>query len=96
MSLTKVDFSASELVNALKRTFPRITGIKKEDEDSIFLGNVAEGGEIDGCPACDYYAEDYQELLYLMGVHRKLHTLIDTFGWYVETTDPGTYYAYRG
>jgi len=96
MNSTKVDFSAREVVGALRRTFPQIQGIKMEDEDKIFLGNAAEGGEINGLPACDYYNEDYEETVYVMGVHRKLHTLLDTLGWFVEPHDPGTYYAYRG
>ena len=92
----------SEVVAILKKAFPDIAGIKDASEwgtygedTAIHLGNAAEGGEIDGYPACDYYVEDIGEEVYVMGVHFELHRLLTKHGFYVESYDPGTYLAFR-
>lgn len=51
--------------------------------------------EIDGekfkMPAFDYYADDFMEQTYVMGVLKEVHEFVDTFGLYWEAQDPGTY-----
>lgn len=87
-------------IKQLEKAFPKISGIKPLDEwdgrtkGAIFLGDVAEGGEIDGIPACDYYAEDPHERVYVMHVHRKLRDKLQELGFYPECYDPGTWMAF--
>jgi len=87
---------AETLVKRLESRFSGITGIYASRPDEVFLGDAAEGGTIDGLPACDYYAydRDPNEDFYVLGVHRKLAELVENAGWFVECADPGTYYAY--
>ena len=90
-------------INKLKKAFPKISGIHDASEWSanydknsvIHLGDCAEGGEIDGLLACNYYTEDYEETVYIMGVHKKLVKLLNDNGFYAECYDPGTYLAFR-
>ena len=88
------------VIEKLKVRFPNIKGIRKGEElghsdDSIFLGDVAEGGTIGGLPACNFYAEDPREEIYIMGVHKELDNFLCFYGWHVEAHDPGTYLAYE-
>ena len=86
----------NKAVKELSKSFPGITGIKQYgDQDAIFLGDVAEGGLIDDISACDYYNEDYKEVIYVFGVHKKLRAKLNSLGFYAECFDPGTYVAYR-
>ena len=86
-------------VKKLIEAFPSIDGIhvarKEYGVDAIHLGNVAEGGEVNGLPAADYYNEDYKERFYVFGVHKALVNKLDELGFYAECYDPGTYLAYR-
>lgn len=91
----------STVIKKLKAMFPEISGIKCGEDwgagkGSIHLGDAAEGGTIDGLPACDYDAGFYdpKEKIYVMGVHKKLSEALEKFGYFVECYDPGTYIAY--
>ena len=89
------------VIKKLVKAFPNIDGIKSADDwgqkGAIHLGDCAEGGTIDGLPACDYYAweHDPKEKTYILGVHKKLRELVESNGWFVECYDPGTYLAYK-
>ncbi len=90
-----------KVVQILKQKFLGIEGIKPGDamgygEGSVFLGNCAEGGEINDFPACNYfgYADDPNETIWIMGVHRELVHETQVLGYHVECHDPGTYIAY--
>ena len=87
------------IIERLQKQFPNIHDIHDAEEfdgsDGIHLGNSAEGGTIDDIPACDYYYEDYNESLYIMGVHKKLVKALNREGLYAECYDPGTYIAYE-
>jgi hypothetical protein len=87
---------ATTVVKRIEKAFPHINGVEVRRTDEIFLGDVAEGGEIDDFPACDYYSFDFDphEKIYIMGVHKKLKKVVEDCGWFVECGDPGTYYAY--
>jgi len=85
--------TAAVVVNRLNKAFPDIKGLKKISETKIFLGDVAEGFEIDNLPACDYYT-NLEGSHYTYGVHNKLWNLVVDCGWFVECYDPGTYYAF--
>lgn len=92
-----------DLYNAiavLEEAFPNIEGIRPGSElgyadESIFLGDCAEGGKIDEKPACNYYVKDYKEETYVLGVHKKLVSALDELGYFCECHDPGTYIAYE-
>lgn len=90
------------VVNRLNNAFPKIDGICCGEEmgygeGTIFLGDAAEGGEIDGNYACYYngWDADPEEKIWIMGVHRKLFDLLGKCGFHAECYDPGTYIAYR-
>lgn len=85
------------IINTLRKEFPGISGIRPgEDlgypEGSIFLGDCAEGGEIDDIAACNYYCASS---IYEFGVHVKLAQRLHDFGYHAEAYDPGTYIAYE-
>ncbi len=44
----------------------------------------------DGFPAFDYYAEDYREVRYVLGVHKEMVALLEEHGYYAEFHDAGT------
>lgn len=93
----------STIIKEMKKEFPGISGVmdmclwdtKYEEDEAIHLGDAAEGGGIDGMPACDYYNEDCLEDTYIMGVHKKLRAFLEKKDFSIECYDPGTYYAYR-
>jgi len=95
----KKAMARAKVIKELKAAFLGIDGIMAADDwgakGAIHLGNCAEGGEIDYLPACDYYAEDYMETTYEMGVHKKLVWFLRERGWFVECHDAGTYLAYK-
>ncbi len=88
------------LIKKLKAAFKSINGICKTEDlgyskGGIHLGDCAEGGTIDDLPACDYYSEDYNEVIYVMGVHKKLQKLVEDHGWFVECCNPGVYHVWN-
>jgi len=94
--------SVRKAVQHLNQVFLGINGIKAGDEvgygeDSIFLGDCAEGGTINMKPACDYYAceSDPHEKIWQMGVHIDLVHELKELGYFAECIDPGTYVAYQ-
>ncbi len=89
--------SSAFVSKQIRKNFPNILGVYANGDDSVFLGDCAEGGTIDGYPACDYYAfeSDPKEVIYVLGIHRKLRALVEKYGFFVECNDPGTYVAWR-
>lgn len=93
---------ASKAIEILQGQFPKIDGIclgseMGYSEDSIFLGDCAEGGTIDGDYACNYFGfeSDPKEKIWVMGIHRKLEACLNGCGFFAECHDAGTYLAYR-
>lgn len=93
---------SSTAAKKLSKMFPEIKGICPGEEagyskGSIFLGDCAEGGTIDGVSACVYDSgwKDPKEKIWIMGVHKKLYAALDKFGYFAECHDPGTYVAYE-
>jgi len=54
-----------------------------------------EGSTIDRDNAFDYYAEDYKELIYTLGVNNKLVKFVAKFGYHWDCYDPGTYFLFK-
>jgi len=86
-------------INRLRKMFPDIHGIKSADDwgckGAIHLGDIAEGGEINGLPAADIYASDPEEEVYIMGIHYRLRAALTDMGWFSEWHDSGTILAYE-
>ena len=93
--------SVHDMIIKIETTFPSIRGVRDGEEwgappQSIHLGNVAEGGEIDGLPAADIYASDWDPkgIHYQLGIHVKLEALLNKHGWHTEWYDGGTVLAF--
>ena len=93
----------AKAVQSLQEQFPGITGIKEASDwggpnyaRAIHLGDVAEGGEIDGRAGANYNAweSDPWEKVYVLGIHRQLRDALDKLGYFAECHDPGTYFAW--
>lgn len=86
----------NEMQLMLKKAFPKMWMKNSEDfssdynDNAIWTGEGSEGN--DGLPLFDYYAEDPKEHVYVMGVRKTLHDLLNKHGWYAECYDPGTYF----
>ncbi len=94
--------TTNQAIKILKRTFPDINGIRPGsdlgyDGDCIHLGDVAEGGTIDGLSACVYNSgfDDPREEIWVMGIHRKLGEALSELGFYAEWRNGGAVTAYR-
>ena len=87
---------AETVVRQFNRRFPDTKGVEVRDENRIFLGNIAEGGEIDEIPAADYYGYemDPQEKIWELGVHKQVIEFLRDRGWFAEWYDPGTMFAF--
>ena len=76
-------------VEKIKARFEGIYGIRL-DSNGILLGDAADGGEIDGLPAADYYGEFRRGYPW---VNPKLEQFLDKLGYMIEWYDPGTLVA---
>lgn len=87
---------AEIVVRQFNKRFPDIKGVAVRDDNQIFLGNAAEGGEINEIPAADYYGDamDPQEKIWVFGVHKEIIKFLEDRGWFAEWYDPGTLFAY--
>lgn len=87
----------AKLKSKLEKKFPGMWLKLGEDFESSCAGQLwtGEGSTVNvngnEIPMFDYYADDYQEKTYIMGVYKGLHDFLDGEGWYVECNDPGTY-----
>jgi len=93
-------WSKKRVITAFKKAFPEISGVHDgadwygHESNSVHLGDIAEGGTVNGVPGADYWAEDYEEKVYTFGVHNDINKFFNDKGWFVECHDPGTYFAY--
>ncbi len=86
---------ANKLIEILKKRFPNeffkpSSEFRNDNTNGVWCG--AEPGAImsDGFPAFDYYAEDYREVRYVLGVHKEMVALLEEHGYYAEFHDAGT------
>lgn len=83
-----------ELMNLLQEKYPKMFLRTTEEFDGT-EGGIWTSGE-DGLPAEDsfplfeYYADDYQEKRYILGVHKEIYNFLEKHGWFAEWYDPGT------
>jgi len=80
--MTRVNTAIAKLT----KSFPEITGIRKDTNDSIHLGNAGEGGLINNHYAAEYYSGYINEILDFK---------LESMGFYPEFIDAGTLIAYR-
>jgi hypothetical protein len=83
-----------ELIEILGKAYPSMF-LRTTEEFNGGEGGIWSSGEDnykakDGYLLLDYYAEDRTEEHYIFGVHRELHDLLDSHGWYAEWHDCGT------
>lgn len=75
--------TATALVNYLTKNYLNIKVLEK-DKDTIVL-NVEESAYTkDGLLLFNYWAEDYKEERFVMGVRKTLNEYIEKNGWYTE------------
>lgn len=83
-----------ELMELLKAKYPKMF-LRTTEEFNGSEGGIWTSGE-DGLPAKDefplfkYYAEDFNEKRYIIGVHKEIYNFLNKHGWYGEWNDPGT------
>lgn len=85
----------ARLAKDIKKKFPHVWikpggDFDSDSKNSLWTG---EGSEIDGYPAFDHY--DTKEILYTMGVHKKLEKFLQSRGYFAEPYDAGTYFIYK-
>ena len=83
-----------KLIEILKAKYPKLF-LKTTEEFNGSKGGIwssAEGGveAKDGFNLFDYYAEDFKEKRYVLGVHKEIGNLLEKHGWYAEWNDAGT------
>ena len=97
METTKV-IRRESLMAKLKSKYPKMFLRTTEEFDggSGGIWTSAEDGLSDskGYRLFDYYAEDYKEVNYIMGVRKSLHEFLEKNGWYCEFHDAGTVMIY--
>lgn len=81
-----------ELKQLLKTKFPHMWLKDSEEFDGtkglIWTGEGSHIGDEFETPMFNYY--DRREVIYSMGVHKKLNEFVNKHGWYCEFYDPGT------
>lgn len=82
------------LIAKLQKAYPKMSLRTTEEFDGSEGGiwTSGEDGITDrvGLPLFDYYAEDYEERLYELGVRKHLVNFLERNGWYAEWHDAGT------
>lgn len=89
----------SQLKKILAKVYPKMWIKDSEDfngkKGSIWTGEGSYDNE--GNSLFDYHAGgwDIQEKLYVLGIRKSLHNLLDGHGWYCEWLDGGTVFIYE-
>ncbi len=83
-----------EMMAVLEARYPKMF-LRTTEEFNGSKGGIWSSGEDDlpakdEFPLFDYYAEDYEEVRYVFGVHREIGDLLEENGWFAEWHDCGT------
>ncbi len=81
--------TAINLVEILENKYPTLS-INNNTETSIRVSAEDGTTATDGFDLFNYYAEDYKEVRYVMGVHKEIGDLLNQYGWWAEWQDAGT------
>jgi hypothetical protein len=78
----------------INKKYPKLF-TKTTEEFNGSDGGIWSGAEDglcakDGFELFNYYAEDYSEKKYVLGVHKEIGNLLESNGWYAEWYDAGT------
>lgn len=95
----KIDkkLNQDNLVKEAMKKFGSEFWIKQGSEwsDSAILW-TGEGATMpDGLPVFNYYSEDYKEITYQMGVHKKFIKWLESKGLFAEPYDAGTLIVHK-
>jgi hypothetical protein len=97
METTKV-IRRESLMAKLEKKYPKMFLRTTEEFDggSGGIWTSAENIVLDNSrmPLFNYYADDYNEVSYIMGVRKSLHDFLEKNGWYCEFYDAGTVMIY--
>ena len=87
-----------QLMRQIADKFPRLFLKTSEEFDrskrNAIWTSAEDGCAEDGRLLFSYYAEDFREITYVLGVHRVMLQILDAAGWYAEFYDPGTVMIY--
>ena len=87
------------LIEKLEKKFPKLDVRPSEEFDGhvggLWITNASEATGANGLPLFDYYAEDNNEVTYVMSIHRDLITVLDSEGFFAEPHDTGTLMAWE-
>lgn len=94
MSVTR-----KKMMEILRVKYPKLF-IRTTEEFDGSEGGIWSSGENgeeakDGFRLFDYYAEDYNEVRYQIGVHNEIRKVLEKNGWFAEWYDPGTIMFYE-
>jgi hypothetical protein len=93
--------TVTEFIALLEKEFPKAwfkDGVEwdGQEDTSVWTGEGSyidvDGFEMD---IFNYWSEDYKEVTYVMGVHKKFREFVEKHGFWVECHDAGTYFLYR-
>jgi len=87
-----------QMMEIIRAKYPKLFMKTTEEFDGSKGGiwSSCENGDEAGDerPLFNYYAEDYKEKTYVLGVHREIGDLLEKNGWYAEWYDAGTIMFY--
>ena len=85
-------------IKKLKAQFPTLDVVPSEEfdgtEGGLWFKNSTEV-ESGGYPLFNYYTEDHQEKVYVMGIHRRLGAVLEEAGMFGEPHDSETLMAWE-
>jgi hypothetical protein len=87
------------LMKILEEKYPNLFMRTTEEFDGT-KGGIWSSGEsgveaTDGKPLFQYYNEDYDEVIYVLGIHKEIGTILEDNGWFPEWHDAGTIMFYE-
>ena len=85
MKRTKPTTNA-RIIAMLNAKYPGITVFERDD---CVIMSCESGFEVNGLPLADYYAEDFMEKTYTMGVENKFNKWLEDHELWSEWDNPG-------
>ena len=88
----------NKMIDIIRAKYPKLFLKTTEEFDGSENGiwSSGENGDqaTDERPLFDYYAQDYNEEIYIFGVHKEIRELLEEHGWFAEWHDAGTIMFY--
>ena len=87
-----------KLMELLEAKYPKMLLRTTEQFDGSERGIWTSGEDgleaKDERPLFNYYAQDYNEEIYVFGVHKEIRSFLESHGWFTEWHDAGTAMLY--